>query len=138
MTVTATSATSNSKYGAAEADRIVETDEYDLTFLNPCIDADFVTLTIMDQTDPPTDTYTSEDITFTYNPFTVVPSFCAMTIKCNNVAGPSDVLDDCQELNDGKLTWNFTSENYHTDKLTPGDYVYTFDVSTGDLPGLTK
>ena len=45
MTVTATSATSNSKYGAAEADKVVESDSFDLTFLNPCIDTDFVTLT---------------------------------------------------------------------------------------------
>ena len=112
MTVTATSATSNSKYGAVEADKIVESDSFDLNFLNPCIDTDFVTLTKTDQTDPPSDTYTSEDITFTYLPFTVEPSFCAMTITCNNVAGPSDVLDDCQELNDGKLTWNFTPGNY--------------------------
>ena len=29
------------------------------------------------------------------------------------------------------LTWNFTPENYHVDNLSPGNYVYTFDVSTG-------
>jgi hypothetical protein len=108
-----------------------------LTFLNPCIDTEFVTLTRTDQTNPRSDSYTSTDLGFTYDPFTVVPSFCDMTVVCNDVSGPSDVLS-CQELNNGDLTWNFTPENYHDDNLTPGNYVYTFDVSTGPTAELTK
>ena len=91
QTVTIT-ATSNSIYGATEADKVVESNSFDLTFLNPCIDADFVALTVTDQTDPRSDTYTSTDITFTYEPFTVVPSFCEMTIECKSVVGTSNVL----------------------------------------------
>ena len=77
---------------------------------------------------------------FTYKPFTVVPNFCQMTVKCDVVTGPSSVLT-CEELTDGKLTQNFTPDNYHIDKLAPGTYVYTYDVFTGPEPaqaGLTK
>ena len=38
----------------------------------------------------------------------------------------------CQELVDGKLTWNFTPADYTDKKIAPGNYVYTFDVSTDD------
>ena len=83
------------------------------------------------------DTYSETDIVFTYDPFSVEPSFCEMTVECVSVAGTSALLT-CQELTDGKLTWNFTPDNYHIDKLAPGDYIYTFDVSTGPTPELTK
>ena len=88
VTVTATS---NSIYGTTNT-KVVEDDTFDLTFLNPCLDTEFVTLTATTQTNPPTDTYTSTDIEFTYIPFTVMPSFCEITVECVTVAGPSNVL----------------------------------------------
>ena len=90
-----------------------------------------MTLSSTDQTNPRSDAYTSEEITFTYEPFTVVPSFCAMTIQCNNIAPVNENMP-CQELVDGKLTWNFTPADYTDKKIAPGNYVYTFDVSTDD------
>ena len=54
-----------------------------------------------------------------------------MTIKCNNVAPVNENML-CQELVDGKLTWNFTPVDYTDKKIAPGNYVYTFDVSTDD------
>ena len=83
------------------------------------------------------DTYSKTDIVFTYSPFTVEPSFCEMTVSCKTVSGPSNLLG-CKELTDGKLTWNFSPDDYTVDKLTPGQYTYTFDVSTGNDPALTK
>ena len=55
-----------------------------------------------------------------------------MTVSCASVVGASNVLV-CQELVGGDLTWNFTPENYHDNNLAPGNYVYTFDVSTGSI-----
>ena len=61
-----------------------------------------------------------------------------MTVECNNVSGPSNLLG-CRELDNGSIKWNFTPDDYTTNGLTPGEYTYTFDVSTGDNdPGLTK
>ena len=136
QTVTVT-ATSNSIYGTTQT-QVVQSDTYELSFLNPCIDTNFVTLTPTAQTESLSDSYTSSDVVFTYNPFTVEPLFCEMTVKCNNVSGPSNVLG-CTELSNGKIQWNFTPQDYTTNGLTPGEYTYTFDVSTGDSdPGLTK
>jgi hypothetical protein len=129
-------ATSNTIYGRT-ASPVVEPDTYDLEFLDPCTDIQFVTLSSKPQMTLDPDNYSSADVVFTYNPFTVEPSFCEMTVECVDVVGPSSVLE-CQEITSGKLTWNFTPDNYHIDKLTPGDYVYTFDVSTGPTPELTK
>ena len=100
-----------------------------------------MTLTPTAQTESLSDSYTSSDVIFTYNPFTVQPDFCQMTVECNNVSGPSNLLD-CKELSDGNtgsIQWNFGPEDYTTNGLTPGEYVFTFDVSTGNNdPGLTK
>ena len=60
-----------------------------------------------------------------------------MTVSCNDVSGPSNLLS-CKELTDGKLTWNFTPNDYTVKRLTPGEYTYTFDVSTGNDSALTK
>ena len=129
-------ATTFSIYGEQKAP-LEDEEDFDLEFLSPCIDAEFVTLSPTTQMTLTPDSYSETDLVFTYNPFTVVPNFCEITVECNSVVGPSNVLG-CQELVDGKLTWNFTRDNYHLDKLAPGDYVFTFDVSTGPAPELTK
>lgn len=36
----------------------------------------------------------------------------------------------CQELTNGSLTQSFTESQYVSDGLAPGDYVFTFNVST--------
>lgn len=108
-------------------------DTFKLTFLDPCIDTEFVQLTATVQSNVFTDSYTSTDIVFTHNPFTVSPDFCQITVKCKEVTGPSSVLA-CQDLTDGNLTQNFTPDNYNNDNLTPGTYVFTFNVFTGPEP----
>ena len=135
QTVTIT-ATSNTIYGRTTTP-IEKPDTYELTFQNPCIDSNFVTLTPTAQTVSLTDNYSGTDKVFTYNPFTVEPRFCEMTVQCNNVSGPSNLLG-CRELSNGSLTWNFTPNDYKVNRITPGEYTYTFDVSTGNDPALTK
>ena len=52
-------------------------DMFDLNFLDPCIDANFVSLTDPGQTNPTPDAYTGNLVEFTYNDFTITaPSFC--------------------------------------------------------------
>ena len=64
--------------------------QFDLNFLDPCIDANFVSLTDPGQTDPTPDAYTGNLVEFTYNDFTITaPSFCLSGIEavsCNNVS----------------------------------------------------
>ena len=127
MTITATLL---SKYATDSASEVDSSETFDLNFANPCIDPNFVKLTATPQTNPRADAYTSDDVTFTYNPFTVEPSFCPMTVTCKTVSGPSNVLPK-QNLVDGKLIWNFTPEDYTDNGLTSGDYVFLFEVSTG-------
>ena len=133
MTITATS---NTIYGRT-ASPVVEPDMYDLEFLNPCTDIQFVTLTSKPQMTLDPDNYSSTDVVFTYNPFTVEPSFCEMTVECVSVVGPSNVLP-CQQLSDdGTLTWNFNKDDYQGG-LVAGDYIFVYEVRTGDVAELKK
>jgi hypothetical protein len=52
-----------------------------------------------------------------------------MTTGCKSVSGPSSVLT-CHELTNGVLTQTFTSSQYENNGLAPGDYIFTYDVST--------
>ena len=63
VTVTASS---NSKYTATEALKKIVIASWDLTFLNPCIDTEFVTLTPTTQNNELSDTYTNQEVVFTY------------------------------------------------------------------------
>jgi len=76
--------------------------------------------------------YDGTSLTFTYDPFTVVPSICPLTVTCEGVAGPSAAIS-CPT---GPFTGAFTfTESYdqasYLGAVAPGDYVYTFKVSTG-------
>ena len=134
VTLTASSA---SMYGNENAARTAAND-FDVVFLNPCIDTSFVQLTATEQANQLEDEYSSSTVTFTYNPFQVSPDICPVTVTCVDVTGPTTALA-CQELSESnQLTWVFTPTDYSVNGLQPGGYTYTFDVSTGDAPGLTQ
>ena len=62
------------------------------------------------------DSFTGGDLTFTYNPYTIVPAFCAAPVTCNTQTGPSAAVVPCQELvNDTTndvATYSYTEEQY--------------------------
>jgi hypothetical protein len=69
---------------------------------------------------------------FSYTEFEVAPSYCTLTVSCNNVA-PENVNLPCQELDtDGEVTWNFPSSDYTGRLIAPGSYVFTYDVTASD------
>jgi len=76
VTITATSGTSS------------EQGTFEVSFESPCQDKDLVTITATTQsaTVPASDSYTSTDMTFTYNAFQVVPSYCDLTVTCRSVS----------------------------------------------------
>jgi len=107
-----------------------------VSFESPCQDKDLVTITATTQsaTVPASDSYTSTDMTFTYNAFQVVPSYCDLTVTCRSVS-PSNANVPCQNLDsNGQATWNFTPQEYIDRRVPPGTYTVTFDVtaSNGD------
>ena len=65
-------------------------DMFVLNFLDPCIDANFVSLKDPGQTNPTPDAYTGKLVVFYYNEFTITaPSFCLSGIEavsCNHVS----------------------------------------------------
>ena len=69
---------------------------------------------------------------FTYEPYTVIPSFCELTPSCTSVS--SSIVSSsgiaCEDFTDGVLTQSFDSTDY-LDNLAPGTYTFTFTVSTG-------
>ena len=129
QTVTIT-ATSNTIYGLVNTAKTAVAD-FETTFKTPCTSDTYTIIEATTQTNPSADRYTGGDVVFTYNPLTITPDFCATTVTCKNVSGPSTVLDTCQELTpDGTLTQNFTELQYANDGLAPGDYVFTYTVTT--------
>ena len=116
-------------------------DMFDLNFLDPCIDSNFVTITDTPQTNPPADTYSGNDIVFTYDPFDIqAPSFCLFdvdAVSCASVSPDIGANLPCQELSQTRqLTWNFPESSYISGDVPPGTYTFTYDVSTapGSLP----
>ena len=91
-----------------------------------------ITKTAHAGTIPASDSYTSNDMVFTYNAFLVEPSYCDLTIQCRLVA-PANVNVPCQELDsNGQLIWNFTPQDYTDREVAPGSYTFTYDVTTSE------
>ena len=76
---------------------ITASDDYDVTFVSPCDRDDLTTISVESQTNPAADQYTGVDFKFTYNPFTVEPSYCALDIQCDGVS-PENAFVPCQDL----------------------------------------
>lgn len=123
VTITATSA---SLYPLTQSP-LTQSGVFYVFFQNPCLSADFVTLTETEQTDPPVVSYSGTTVTFTYNPFTISPSYCLETVVCDSVA-PATASVPCQDLVAGQLSWTYTVNDYIQKLVAPGDYVFTYDV----------
>ena len=104
--------TSYSIYGPSNSP-LTDRATFDLTFADPCIDTNFVTITETAQTDRmKTDNFSGNDVVFTYEPFMIeAPSICLSgneAVRCNGFA-PENSFLSCEEINsDGTITWNFS------------------------------
>ena len=82
MTATATSKTEKTSFNekfAADFGIITEIDDFDTTFVNPCLSGEYAVLTATAQSpDSFTDHYSGTTNTFNYNPFTVTPNICPL------------------------------------------------------------
>ena len=118
----------------ASSEQTPVTDDFVVSYLNPCVDPAFTTVTATTQTDPPSDSYDAVDRVFTYNPYTVVPAFCPLTVTCEGVTGPESPADlSCPtgDFNATRSMTNFFDGANAYALIHPGDYVFTFKVSTG-------
>lgn len=107
-------------------------DDFDVTFLNPCLYEESATLTATAQQGPITDNFSNTQKTWTYSPFTVVPGLCSLTVSCKTITGPSDKLT-CpnHELDpNGQVSFQFGETEYFNG-YTPGTYTLTYEVTTG-------
>ena len=75
---------------------------FDLTFDDPCIDENFVTLTpVTPATTSFTDDFSGTTLTYVYTPYTVSPSYCDVTVECFTVCysdGSDSIFLGCPEL----------------------------------------
>jgi len=136
VTVTATAVTAKTDFnaGALNVEKVTS-DDFELSFVNPCLSEQYATLTATTQADNTlTDSYSGTSLTFTHTPFTVVPDICPLTITCKSITGPStDVLlcTDYELDAEGVLNFSFDTAVYNAGELTPGEYTFTYKVSTG-------
>ena len=86
MTITATS---YSKYQVNDSNKITEDDEFTVTYLSPCGDTSFTTVTPTTQNQPAANSYDGTDIVYTYVDFTVDPDICPLTLSCIDVVNPA-------------------------------------------------
>lgn len=89
--VVSLTAVSVSIYGNQNTAKFAVND-FDVVLKNPCEDSSFVTIQETEQTNPAADEYSGTDIKFTYQPYTVTPAICPLTITCVGVDGPTDKL----------------------------------------------
>jgi hypothetical protein len=133
QTVTIT-AMSDSKYPTSFPKKS-DSATFDLDFTDPCLSAVTSSVTVTPQNNQFNDKYSGADITFTYSPFTVSPSFCKTTVTCASVSPASPLT--CIEINDdGQVVWNFGPSDYET--VDPGTYVFTYDVGIEGLPATNE
>ena len=76
-----------------------DSDTINLTFADPCIDANFVSISAVSQGTAGTAVNSYDDSAFTlsYTPYTVTPSFCTLFTECLSVS-PENAALPCQEL----------------------------------------
>ena len=85
-TVTVT-ATSSSLYTTTSTEQA--SGSWDLTFADPCLDADYVTFSNLSQTSPDDNTYDGDQV-WTYSPITISPAWCTPTVECLDVVDSND------------------------------------------------
>ena len=58
------------------------------------------------------DSYSNNEISFTYTPNTVTPDYCEIKLTCKSVS-PSDGGLSCQDLDENnRLKWTFSPDDY--------------------------
>lgn len=100
-----------------------------------CNDPSVAMITTTAQINPAPDNYSGNAVVFTYNPFTVVPDVCTLSISCISVSPvlANDVLP-CQELDGNNMvTWNFPDTVFTDNSIPPNTYTFTYEVKTGDM-----
>ena len=95
QTVTITG-TSYTIYGTSLSP-LTDKASFELTFADPCVDTDFVSITEPNQLDgKKTDYFSGNDVVFTYNPPVVMaPSFCLSgneMVTCNSFTPENSIL----------------------------------------------
>ena len=132
QTVTIKATSADSKFLAVTGDAAATPKEYeedfDVTFLDPCQNANFITLTLAAQNDPPSDDYSDITFFFNYATHTVSPAWCDVQITCNSVA-PTETGVPCQNIVNDQISWEFGETEYKSGDAPPGIYVFTYDVS---------
>lgn len=83
-----------------------------IDYKDPCKDADYTTLTRVGIRDNSIeDDYSGTDKVYTYDVYTIVPSYCPITVTCNKVTlgddGESTLLCEDYEIVDNIVTFNF-------------------------------
>ena len=134
--------THDSIYTATSTPAVTSSTDFVTTFDDPCVIADLLTITSKPQTAKLTDNYSGTDQVFTYDPFTVVPDWCDLTIECNGVTGPSDQVS-CVELVSNSATYNYDGDAYTraVDPVVPGIYTISYKIYSGptaDVTGLQE
>ena len=144
QTVTITG-TSYSIYGPSTSP-LSDFNTFDLTFVDPCVSTDYVSITEPTQLDgKKTDNFSGNDVVFTYNPPVVTaPSVCLSgneMVTCNSFT-PENLILECAEIDiaTGEITWNLSKDQFGDDLIPAGTYTFTYDVSTspGREEGVTK
>jgi hypothetical protein len=95
-------------------------------------------ITKVTQNDPATNSYDGKNVVFTYTPFTISPSFCAMSVACDDTKTTAPTGSDtmlCTELaadSTGlkKATYTFGEDEYKTLKNGPGIHTITYNVKS--------
>jgi len=128
--VTTVTATSYSIYNPTPAAPLTASETFDTTFLDPCLDKDFVTITATPSSRK-SDNFSGANLDYTVA-FTVVPSFCTLTVQCDTVLPPNSGIT-CTETADGSVTYSFDQSD-HLGGIQPGDYTINYKVFTGPTP----
>jgi len=137
--VTVTAKSDISKFqnisGESQAPAITFDDTFDVTFLDACNYPELITLDVKDQSNqgPGSDDYSGTTLVFTYLDHEATPSWCDVTVTCNNVQPtvPGITCTNLSNGNNGEITWVFDDTNYNSDS-PPGTYTFTFDVSVNN------
>jgi hypothetical protein len=88
------------------------------------------------QTDPASDKYTGDEITFLLTEFTIIPSTCSISYSCKSVARAdgetSDI--DCADLVEtgAPFTLTYSADSTTYTQIAPGAYVVTVE---GEVDG---
>ena len=143
-------------YEVLDADgNVVKTEEIDfnLDIKSPCDSLDKSTLTPgLQPTETQSDNFSNTLIEHVWVPYTISPSFCDVVVSCKDVirqdfATNSDpFVLDCQELSndntvgepDQTLSWQVGETEYMSKDVTPGVYIYRYEVRVGGPSGAVR